>query len=207
MSGSPEALAIDAAQSYIEAIQASVGLIPQIVKQQFTYQTPSGVGGEGAAQDDMVNQTGDRWVRVFDEAMRQSVKDLGLLPKRIADLIVDIDPEALSDAATTEIATKIQALVTNVNGFHAIVDALPVEALKNVSFGIAAGLVEASGGLEQFGANLTSFVENFYSADEKREFIIGNITRTLEGVGLSLDGIDLSAADALAQFRDLAESI
>lgn len=180
----PEDLALDAAQSYISAIQASVGLIPQIVKEQFSYQVPSGDGENWDGS--MANATADQYVRVFDEAMRQSVKDLGLLPKKIADLIVDIDPEALSAEATKDIASKIQTMVANVNGFNAIVDAMPVEQLKGVIFDVAAGIVELSGGLEAFATNLTAYVDNFYEADEKRVFVAGNIRATLAGAGIDV---------------------
>ncbi len=203
MTGTPEMLAIDAAQSYIEAIQASVGIIPQIIKEKITVDNPlfDSDGNNTAIEKMDLN----RWVRVYDENIRESVKTLGLLPKKIADLIVDIDPEALSDEATKDIATKVQALVGNVNGFRAIVEALPVERLRNLSFDIASSLVEFAGGLEKFAAGISSYVENFYSDAEKRTFVAGNISKELAKAGLNI-GTDELLTKTRDSFRALVEA-
>jgi phage-related minor tail protein len=204
LNGSPEKMAVDAAQSYLEAIQASVGLIPKIVAETFqregstTGYTANASGYEnGEASELDTDLTTTRWLRVYDEEAKTRIRELGLLPTRIADLILDVDPEALSDEATKALSTKIQTLVGNVNGFRAIVDALPVEGFRQASFDIAASLVELQGGLEKFAGNMSSYVENFYSAEEKRQFVAGNIARTL-----SDSGYNVTADQVLSSSRE-----
>jgi phage-related minor tail protein len=207
LNGDPAKLAVDMQQSYIAAIQASAGIIPRIVREEFKTQGEINFGGTGENMElgkGMVD--GWRWLRVYDAELKDRARELGLLPKRILDLIIDVDPEALSAEATAALTAKIGTLVTNVNGFRAIVDALPVERLRAASFDIAAGLVELSGGLEIFGGNLATYVENFYSAEEKRAFTVGNIAKTLQAGGLNFSE-DLVAAMTREQFRAVADSL
>ncbi|HSV81494.1 MAG TPA: hypothetical protein VLK85_20040 [Ramlibacter sp.] len=194
--GDPAKLAVDIQQSYIAAIQASVGIIPRIVEE--TYQreiattgagfTLGASGYEGSPDSSPLttDPTTTRWLRVFDSEMEQRARDLGLLPKRILDLIAGVDPEALSAEATAELTTKISLLVANVNGMQALVEALPVEALRNVSFDFAASLVEASGGLQAFTANFTGYYDNFYSEQERSANITRLVAEELAKVNLAL---------------------
>ena len=210
--GSPEKLATDAAQSYIEAIQASAGLIPRIVKEQFQrdlsgstsgYTFGATMGG-GDRAETVTDPTVTTFRRVYDDAMKASARELGLLPKKILDLVIDIDPEALSAEATAALATKIQTLVNNVNGFRTIVETLPVEQLRNATFDIAASLIELSGGVEKFASSISSYVENFYSAEEKRRSVAGNISAALAGAGINVSA-DTLLATTREQFRAVVE--
>ncbi|HSV78909.1 MAG TPA: phage tail length tape measure family protein [Ramlibacter sp.] len=208
LNGDPAKLAVDIQQSYIAAIQASAGIIPRIVQE--TYQreisssgagfTPGSSGYEGSPDNSPLttDPTATRWLRVFDDEMKQRAEELGLLPKRILDLIIDVDPETLSAEATAALTGKISALVANVNGFRAIVDAMPVDGLRDVSFDVAAALVEVSGGLEVLGTNLATYYQQFYSEEERAAHTTASLTSTLAGLGLQLP----ASRDG---FRDLVE--
>ncbi len=182
LNGDPAKLATDLQQAFLEGLQSFAGIVPRIVRETFR-EDFTGTIFEGTEAD---TPDATRWVRVFDQGMKDRARELGLIPKKILDLIIDIDPESLTAEATTALATKISTLVTNVNGFRAIVESLPVGQLRDVAFDVAASLVELSGGLAQFGANLGTFVENFYSDTEKRDFIAGNISKTLGAAGISI---------------------
>ncbi|HSV44987.1 MAG TPA: hypothetical protein VLJ58_04265, partial [Ramlibacter sp.] len=153
--GDPSKLATDLQQSYIAAIQASAGIIPRIVEE--TYQreiasngagfTPGASGYEGSPDNSALttDATTTRWLRVFDVEMEQRARELGLLPKKILDLIAGVDPETLSAEATAALTGKISALVANVSAFRVAVDEMPVAELRDVTFDTAAGIVEMVG--------------------------------------------------------------
>ncbi len=203
LDGSPEDLAVDLQQSFVSAIQASFGLLPKIVEEKFFGESPfigSSQGDTGIRESVEMS----RWVRVYDEEMKASIKELGLMPKRLMELILDVDPEALSAEATAELAGKLSTLFANVNGFRAIVEGLPVAELRDATFDIAAGLVEFSGGLEPLAANIRSYSDNFYSAEEKRAQAIKNITKVLNEAGLAVTEAQVGGANR-EQFRAVAE--
>ena len=202
--GSPEKLAIDLQQSFIAAIQASFGLIPRIIQEQ--YKGEGFYSGTGETDPSGMRSDMDltRWVRVYDEEMRESIRALGNMPKRIMDLILDIDPEALSAEATAEISTKLGTLFANVNGFRQIVELLPVQELRDASFDFAAGLVELQKGLEPAAANIAAYADNFYSAEEKRAQAVKNITKVLNDAGLAVTEDQVGSASR-AQFRAVFE--
>lgn len=203
LDGSPEDLAVDLQQSFVSAIQASFGLLPKIVEEKFFGESPfigSSQGDTGIRESVEMS----RWVRVYDEEMKASIKELGLMPKRLMELILDVDPEALSAEATAELAGKLSTLFANVNGFREIVEGLPVAELRDATFDIAAGLVEFSGGLEPLAANIRSYSDNFYSAEEKRAQAVKNITKVLNEAGLAVTEAQVGGANRV-QFRAVAE--
>ncbi|HEY8358311.1 MAG TPA: hypothetical protein VIL30_12710, partial [Ramlibacter sp.] len=199
--GDPKKLAVDVQQAFIAAIQASVGLIPKITKQvtPYTYEEANGDASPTVVSAEKVD-----WIRTFDSEMKERARDLGLLPKRILDLIINVDPETLSAGATKKLTDKITTLVGNVNGFRAIVENMPFEKLKKMSFDAAAGLVEVAGGLESLQTNLGTYYANFYSDEEKRDQVAGNISGTLKGVGLNLSPEDILGTSR-EEFRDMVE--
>lgn len=203
LDGSPQELAIDLQQSFVEAIQASFGIIPRIVEEKFLGESPFA----GSQQGDSGNREAvemSRWVRVYDEEMQESIRALGLMPKRLMDLILDVDPEALSAEATTKLTETLSTLFANVKGFQEIVAGLPVPELRDASFDFAAGLVELQKGLEPAAANISAYADNFYSAEEKRAQAVKNITKVLNEAGLAVTEAQVGGANR-EQFRAVAE--
>lgn len=203
LDGSVQELMTDMQQSYIEAIQASVGLLPRIVEEHFTEMVSQAMG-DSSPELNQVNHT--RYLRVYDEATRESIRTLGLLPKKIADLVLDVDPETLSAEATSALTTRIATLISNVDGFRKVVDQLPVEQLRTATFDIAAGLIEMAGGVENFARNLTSYADNFYSEEEKRQKIAQNIVTTLNAAGVDFD-LQSLLGTSREGFRKIAEGL
>lgn len=68
----------------------------------------------------------------------------------------------------------------------------------------ASQLIDAFGGVEQMAQAAGVYFQNFYSAEEQREYVRASLQRALDGVQLQLPDID--AADAREQFRSLAEA-
>jgi phage-related minor tail protein len=104
-----------------------------------------------------------------------------------------------SDAVNT-LLTTINAVVQTVNTFNAAALTLPFENIKNLSFDMAAGLIAAAGGISNLTTNLSTFYDNFFSDEEKRQQVIKNINAATAGS-------TLDAATATRQsFRQLVEA-
>ncbi len=69
---------------------------------------------------------------------------------------------------------------------------------------LASKLVDAFGGLENMGQAAGAFFQNFFSADEQREYARRMIANQLEALELAMP--DINAIDARDQFRALAEA-
>jgi phage-related minor tail protein len=111
-------------------------------------------------------------------------------------------------AADAAQETKAAALVTASNA-QVVYDAFgqlgaSFDYIGDMAVDATARLVEAAGGIQTLGANLSSYFENFYSLEEKRQNTAGKISAALAGTGA-----DLSADSVLGmtrqQFRALVE--
>ncbi|MBX3588855.1 MAG: tape measure protein [Ramlibacter sp.] len=186
MSGTPEDLAVDVQRSLIEVIQASVNLIPTIVAEQYTV---TGAVSNGQTGENQVYTPGDitatRYLRKYDEATKAAIREAGTLPKRIADLVLDFDPELASAEAVTDVATKIGTLTSNVTAFRQIVNSslVPVQQLKDASFDMAASLIEQSGSAEKFASDWSSFIANYYTDAEKSAASLEAVTQAMTELG------------------------
>jgi len=82
------------------------------------------------------------------------------------------------------------------------------ENLRNLSFGAAAGLVAAAGGLEKLQSGLDSYYENFFSDEEKRLQTIKQINAATVGSGLDAATATRDSFRALVDnaMRDTSEA-
>lgn len=144
--------------------------------------------------DVVTNATTD-WMQATVQAL-QAVSDG---PKVIADMLKGVNAEALSAEEVTKLLDGIDVVVTRINNFRTAVESLPFEALKNLSFDAADGLIAAAGGLDVLGTNLASYYDNFYSAEEKRAQTVKNINAALAGTGFD------AATATRADFRKLVD--
>lgn len=112
--------------------------------------------------------------------------DMDELPKVVGKLLKDQEVETMSSDSVDTLIAAISAQITAVQQFGQVVDSMPFEDLKGLSFDAAAGLVELSGGIDKLSSNLSSYLENYYSEAEQQEQVRKNITASLSEVGLSL---------------------
>lgn len=200
MTGDPAKLATDAQQTLIGAIKAAFGQVPKIVAENFDL---SGYTIQGEVDTNVADGTGTRWLRVYDEAVKAELRQT--MPKRLQELgLIDIDPELLSAEDTQKLTEKLSKLFENVNGFRTIVENMPIERLRKASFDAAASIVEFSGGLEQFTSNLSAYIDNFYTEEEKRTQIAKSLQSQLRGVGLNFS-VEQILTGTRAKFRELVE--
>ena len=140
------------------------------------------------------------------QSIVQALQAANDLPEVIASLVRGVDAEALTDAAVSSLLTTIDAVVVGVTGFRTVVADLPFAYLKDMSFGAAAGLIAAAGGLESLGGKLSSFYDNFYTDAEKAANTRKNIVKTLGAAGLGISADDL-AKMTRPEFRKWYEDI
>jgi len=129
----------------------------------------------------------------------------GSIPKLISDQVRGIDAESLSDDAASAIIANIEAQVKAVGEFREALKSLPFENLKSLSFDAAAGLIEASGGLQSLSNNLKSYYDNFYTEEEKIANTRKNISSQLQNAGLNVSTQDLSEMSR-KDFRTMVEA-
>ena len=102
------------------------------------------------------------------------------LPKYLSGLLDSVgDINALSQAQIDDVLNTAQAF----KGLHDVMVQMPFEALHDLSYNAAKGLVEFSGGLDKLTQNLGTYYDNFYNAEEKKAQTLANITRTLTDAG------------------------
>lgn len=110
--------------------------------------------------------------------------------------------------AMTGSAASMAAAINEVIVFKQVSDGLdktPFAAFRDLTYEAATALIAANGGFENLIANLGSYYENFFSAEEKRAKLVTAITDRLNAAGAKLTELDVSTATR-AQFRALAES-
>lgn len=102
------------------------------------------------------------------------------LPKYLSGLLDSVgDINALSQAQIDDVLNTAQAY----KGLHDVMVQMPFEALHDLSYNAAKGLIEFSGGLDKLTQNLGTYYDNFYSAEEKKAQTLANITKTLTDAG------------------------
>jgi phage-related minor tail protein len=102
------------------------------------------------------------------------------LPKYLSGLLDSVgDINALSQAQIEDVLNTAQAY----KGLHDVMVQMPFEALHDLSYSAAKGLIEFSGGLDKLTQNLGTYYDNFYSAEEKKAQTLANITKTLTDAG------------------------
>lgn len=125
------------------------------------------------------------------------------MPKYLAGVF-----DSVGDAATMT-QEQIDAVLKTAEAFKNLHDTLlllPFEGLKNMSYKAMSALVEFSGGLDKFGKNLGTYYDNFYSAEEKKQQTLNNISKRLTDAGIGLTTEALSKMSR-ADYRSLLETI
>lgn len=121
------------------------------------------------------------------------------LPDVLADMIRGVDVRALDAAGAQDLAARFSAVVEGASSFLQLVQTMPFDQLRDLSFDAAAGLVEVAGGLQNLTGNLNTYYENFYSEAERNAQTLRNVGKALEEVGVALP-------DTRQQFRALVEA-
>jgi lambda family phage tail tape measure protein len=154
--------------------------------------------GEVATTPDALNLASERAIL--------SALQLSDMPAALSKILNGVVASTASLAQIQAAETAALALSVGIKTLTAAMEFLPFEQLKGMAFETAAALVEASGGLQALSANLTSYQQNFYSAEEQRAQKVADITRALNGAGVGVTA-DQIATMTREQYRALVEGI
>lgn len=127
--------------------------------------------------------------------------------KAATDIPVAVRKALESDADATSILAQVDALVTSVSAFGAVVGLLPFENLKNLAFDASAGLIAAAGGLDALKSNISTYYQNFYTEEERTAQTIKNLQATFKDLGIAFPDLTQSGEAARQQFRDIVDSL
>jgi Ca2+-binding EF-hand superfamily protein len=146
-----------------------------------------------------------------DELKQATLQALAVadVPTKVREYLQSIgDINVLATAKLDEALAFVNQVAVDAAGFRALTVELPsaLLSLKNVATNTAVVIMDAVGGLDAFKGSLSSYIDNFLTTEEKRQFAAEQISKVLNESGLST-----TAAQVLAttreQFRALFESL
>lgn len=127
------------------------------------------------------------------------------LPKYLKGAFDGMVPENMT---SDQISTALEQAKA-VASFHDQLLLLPFEGLKDMSFEATVAMLRLNGGMDTFTANLKTYYDNFYNADEKRATTVGNIVSSLSKAGGNVTAADFATGgklDTRAEWRTLVET-
>lgn len=202
-------ISADKIQSFIDSIGVFIAEDPkgtaktqlQVIAGSYNRGTLTGGGplGENVSRDSGALQDAEKLA--IAQAIIKGLQDSA--QGKIGDFFRSID---ITSASLDTLQKAIQ-IGTDVGTLEKALQSLPFTDIADLSVDAQSKLIDFSGGLQNLTQNLASYAQNFYSSDEQRAATLNAIQSQLASVGLSLNGIDTSSANARAQFRQLVDSI
>lgn len=123
------------------------------------------------------------WENFTTDLLQASIQALqadSQLPESVKKIVKDVNAEALSTDAATQLLTQVDTLIAGVTKFKEAVGLMPFDDLQRLSFDAAAALIELAGGIDNLTGQLNSYYQNFYTEEERRAQQLKNITSVLE---------------------------
>lgn len=124
------------------------------------------------------------------------------LPKYLEGVFDNLD----AATATTEQINAAIAYAQGIAGLNDQFKNLPFAELQDLSSSATKGLIEFAGGLDRLGSGLTTYYNEFFSAEERRNQTIKSITQRLAEAGVNVDVAALTreAYRGIVEGQDLA---
>ena len=123
------------------------------------------------------------------------------IPQSIKGMLDGVNAETLTMEAATSLVNTIQQTVTSVNALRDAVAQMPMQNLADLSFDAAKGLIDLAGGLDVLMGQLQTYIEEFYTTEDRAGMQATQFAAALQSVGLS--STELATR---ADFRALVES-
>lgn len=136
----------------------------------------------------------------------QSLQALTDAPAWIKKQVEGVDAEALASDAAQELITKITDMAKAVALLTKAMDGLPMANVANMTFDVAASLIELAGSVDTLMANLDTYYQNFYSEEERRKQSIKNMTKAFSDLGIPMIDLSIGSEAARNSFRQLVDS-
>ncbi|HEV2612544.1 MAG TPA: hypothetical protein VGU61_19940 [Noviherbaspirillum sp.] len=134
------------------------------------------------------------------QATIQALQAANDIPKAIADVVANIDAEALSDDAAGQLLTTIDNITKGVTLLREGIALLPFDNLAGLSFDAAANLIKLAGGIDALAGGTSAFVQNFYTEAER-------MAKVAESVEKQMAALGQSSVDTKEEFRALVEGL
>lgn len=123
------------------------------------------------------------------------------IPRTISDMLQGIDAESLTEETVGGLLAAIGETVQGVASLKEAVKSLPMQNLANLSFDAAAALIDLAGGLDVLLGQIQTYIDQYYSTEEKAGLQAQSIAAALRSVG-----IDTTNLATREEFRALVES-
>ena len=175
-------------QAYLQSLQAAGGQLGRMQAVSTTAEVTTGQGDGQSFTNNVTTTTFKQMMTDMEIAAAEAASDI---PKAIRDITRGIDFNNLAGPALQGFVNQVQAVIANVEGLKQAAALLPFDNLKNLSFDAAAGLVSladaldnvAGNGLQTLTANLGTYFQNFYTAEEQRQQAALRIQSTVNAAG------------------------
>jgi phage-related minor tail protein len=134
------------------------------------------------------------------QATIQALQAATDIPKAIADQLKGVDAEKLTEDAANKLLESIGTEIAAVNQFREAVASLPFGALKNLSFDAADALIRFAGGIDNLKTGIATYVQNFYTDQERIDALSDQVQKQLESFGIT-------GVKTKEQFRAVVDSL
>ena len=131
----------------------------------------------------------------------QALQSATDIPDTIRDMLEGVDAESLTEEAVGGLLGAINDTVSGVASLRDAVRTLPMENLADISFDAAAALIDLAGGLDALLGQIRTYVDEYYSTEEKAGLQAQSVVSALQAVG-----IDTDTLSTREDFRALVES-
>ena len=149
------------------------------------------------------------WENFTADLLQASIQALqadATLPESVKKLVKDVNAEALSTDAATQLLTQVDTLIASVTRFKEAVGLMPFEDLQKLSFDAAAALIELAGGIDNLTNQLGSYYQNFYTEEERRAQQLKNITKVLQNANVVVPKTNEEFRALVEQYMAMGES-
>jgi phage-related minor tail protein len=204
-------------RSYLLALQAASkteGRLEMVESGTRSISTPGREDGDLPTTTTVKDYAIKQMMSATEIAAAEATSDV---PKIIRDMLRNTLVEGLDSAGIDSFIGKIQNLIKGVEGLKNISQLFPFENLKNLSFDAAGGLIQLAdaldavdgNGLETLTSSLSTYFQNFYSAEENRRQAATLIQAKVNAAGgnFSVDNILDASRDDFRKEVDRASKL
>lgn len=151
-------------------------------------------GGRNGGEFAFGGQTSEEAIKGYalqlKQATLQALMVAGDIPKQITAIIGSVDVTNVAEGVLDSLMGQINVFVVGVGAMQSALELLPINYLKDLSFATAAGLAEAAGGFDQFGASLGAFYDKFYTESEKTANATANLSNAFAAMNIVMPAVD-----------------
>ena len=151
-------------------------------------------GGRNGGEFAFGGQTAEEAIKGYQlqlkQATLQALAAATDIPKSVKEEIAKIDVTNVAESALDDLMVKIDQFAKGIEGMRLAMGLLPMDYLREATYGATAKLVEAAGGLDQLGASLNAYYDKFYTGSEKTANATANLNKAFAAMNIIMPEID-----------------